>query len=249
MILLVDIGNSRIKWSGLKDGRLGGMSTADNPQKDFSAFAELVWRPLLTPQRVLVSSVAGDAMAKAVTAWVEHNWRIAPEFIHPAKQAYGVENAYTDPTQMGPDRWAALVAARHSIEDHVCIVDCGTAMTVDVLTIGGRHLGGMIAPGIAMMRRSLNRGTRGIPESAALAQDDNVFGDNTASCVHKGTLNAAVAFVERAFFATTALFEHEGDCIITGGDATDIMPFLTFTHRHEPDLVLKGLAVIAEHTA
>lgn len=245
MLLLIDIGNSRIKWSSAAEDGPGDMVVADWPDGGLDAYANSHWRALAAPSRVIVSNVRGDDVATQLTGWARRTWQVAPEFIRPQKTACGIVNAYAEPEQMGADRWAALVAAHHLVQRDVCIVDCGTAMTVDTLGRDGQHLGGMIAPGIQLMRESLYRGTRRIPPAAAAGDGDPVFGRDTASCVRQGTLNAAVAFVERAWFAMCAARGDDTECLITGGDAPLIAPYLTIPHRLQPDLVLHGLLRIA----
>ncbi|KAF0191563.1 MAG: type III pantothenate kinase [Gammaproteobacteria bacterium] len=248
-ILLVDIGNSRIKWSYADGDTPGEMVAADWPDGALDQLAADAWHSLPAPSRVVVSNVRGAEVAGQLAAWTRQTWHVEPEFVQPKKQAYGVENAYADPAQMGSDRWAALVGAHHLFQQDVCIVDCGTAMTVDALTRDGKHLGGMIAPGLRLMREALYRGTRGIPASATAGDSDEVFGKDTASCVQQGTLNAAVALVERSWFAMCALRSDDTVCVITGGDVPLIVPCLIIPYRHEPDLVLRGLLRIAGSTS
>lgn len=246
MTLLVDVGNSRIKWSSAGGDAPGVIAGADYDGGDFTSFADAAWRLLPPPERVVVCNVRGEETAHALSGWAQRVWHVTPEFVRAQARAHGIENAYSDPAQLGADRWAALVGARHLFARDVCVVDCGTALTVDGLTRDGVHIGGMIAPGVRLMRDALSRGTRRVPATPPAGDTDPVFGNDTASCVRQGTLNAAVAFVERAWFAMSALRGDTGtECIITGGDAPLIVPFLTIPYRHQPDLVMHGLLRIA----
>ena len=119
MNLLVDVGNSRIKWAFQdKDGVSPGTGTKYD-KSDFAALAHTNWGKMAIPRRMLVANVAGGGLEEQISAWVTRRWRITPEFLLPQKQAYGVTNAYADPSQLGADRWACLLAAHHQISGPV----------------------------------------------------------------------------------------------------------------------------------
>jgi type III pantothenate kinase len=241
--LLVDAGNTRIRWAGVSGGavRPGGCET--HAGGDPQALLERAWSGLPTPRAVLVANVAGEEFGAHLRAWTTRHWGVSPQFVVPRRAAFGVVNAYRVPRRLGADRWAALVATRHRIPGPACVVDCGTAITMDVLSAKGEHLGGLIVPGIGLMRRVLVEHTAGVPdepdgEVSLLARD-------TRDAVTGGTLYAAVAVLDRVVGDVAEELGPGLVPVITGGDAARVLPLLRGRYRHEPDLVLEGLALIA----
>lgn len=250
MILLIDIGNSRIKWASLIKGKLEHLGDASRG-KDLGALAVDLnqhWRKIKKPGAVLVSNVAGSAYADALAAWTLEHWQVQPRFIVAEHSAFNVSNAYTRPERLGADRWAALIAARRHAGGAVCIVDAGTAVTIDVLSERGIHQGGLIIPGLAMMRRALLDQTQAIfPATAAPASSDvSLLARDTQDGVNGGTLYALVAVIDRVTADVRTELDTELTRIITGGDADTLLPLLGGHYHHYPELVLEGLAVIAE---
>lgn len=243
MTLLVDVGNTRIRWSEVVDGALRPAGVETHAGVDFSELLDRMWTDRPAPAAVLASNVAGEGAAAGLRGWVERRWGIAPQFVVPRRSAFGVVNAYRVPRRLGADRWAALIAVRRRLSHPACIVDCGTAITVDALSARGEHLGGIIAPGVGLMRRALVDRTAGIPdepdgEVSLLARD-------TRDAVTGGTLYTAVALIDRVMADVAEELGPDLVPVITGGDAPRVLPLLRTRYRHEPDLVLEGLAVIA----
>lgn len=247
-ILLIDVGNSRIKWATLTAKGLRDSASAAHEQGGLDAIANTVWAKLARPVRVVVSNVAGLEFADRLTACSERLWQVELEFIVPQHSACGVINAYTDPRKLGSDRWVAMIGAYHATPQAVCIVDCGTAITIDALSATGEHLGGLILPGLNLMRRALIANTSGLAgasqpldhqtgELCALARD-------SAGALTNGTLYAVVAAIDRILAELAATLD-SATTIISGGDAERILPLLKTPCRHQPDLVLQGLAIIA----
>ncbi|HET7370615.1 MAG TPA: type III pantothenate kinase [Gammaproteobacteria bacterium] len=242
MNLLIDLGNSRIKWawsdgSGLRDrgaARYGGRPLAE------------VLEPMASdeaPRRVVVASVAARTINDELTIWLRGRYHLAPTLLRAEAAAFGVRNAYKEPARLGVDRWAALIGARHRTDDDVCVIDCGTAITVDLLDAGGQHRGGLIGPGILTMRRALYGATAGIPDEGEGAVTP--LATDTRSAVTAGSLYAAAAFVERAHAEMERECGRALTCLMTGGDATVLQPLLQMQYERVPDLVLEGLAVVA----
>jgi len=155
----------------------------------------------------------------------------------------GVVNAYADPSQYGVDRWAALIGSRSLVHDPVCIIDCGTAVTVDLMDAAGRHLGGRIMPGLEMMQQALLQRTAGIHRIAGKVED---FACNTADAVSSGTLHMLHAGLIEAITAARRRLGDSMKTLITGGAAQLLvslegMPLMRF----EPHLVLKGIHTMA----
>ena len=246
MILLLDIGNSCMKWAFLQDGELVDPGSVLRMERDFKDLAKANWTDCATPERVLVSNVAGPSVKKSVTLWVKRHWKLAPEFIQAEAQACGVHNAYHEPRKLGSDRWAALIGARHLEGGPVCVIDCGTAITIDALAADGHHLGGLIVPGLGLMARALVDRTPDIHEpSAGNPGEVALFARDTDNAVTGGALYAAASLLDRAIADTAAELGPGLNVIITGGDGPRIAQLLRFQTRLEPQLVLKGLACMA----
>ncbi len=254
MILLLDAGNSRLKWAWVADGgfRFGGaIERADQPPRELF---RTLWADLEpVPERMVVANVAGESFRRSLTAWVRRRWGITPEYPRAQAQAFGIVNGYRNPEQLGVDRWFALVAAARKVKKGaVCVIDCGTAMTIDALDGGRRHLGGLIAPGLRLMRESLVHNTRGIelPEEGSLEEAAvSPLGRDTASGVLGGTLYAGVAMIERVLEDLNGDLDEPVRAIITGGEAEVFLPLLKSRPQHAPYLVLEGLAWYARRTA
>ena len=202
-----------------------------------------VFSTLARPQSIFVSNVAGRAAAGAITRMSSDLWGLKPEFVRAQSGKHGVRLAYADPDQLGVDRWLALVAARQFDGSPVCVADCGTAVTVDGMNGQGQHLGGWIIPGASAMQDALARNTTGI--GTGIVEPRPGFGRNTAECVSNGSAAAIAALVDAAVLQVSALCGAPATGIVTGGGAGAIVGLLKCAHRRDPELVLRGLAVIA----
>ncbi|MBI5450466.1 MAG: type III pantothenate kinase, partial [Gammaproteobacteria bacterium] len=153
--LLIDAGNSHLKWAWLT--RQGMIQDAATAAYDASTTQVLdaAWLDMLPPQRVLVASVV-PRFTTELTRWLAERWGCPVECVQSQAQGFGVTSGYQQPATLGVDRWLAMIAARDYGEE-VCIYDCGTALTIDVL-IQGRHQGGLIFPGSRLLQRSLWQG-------------------------------------------------------------------------------------------
>lgn len=241
-MLTVDVGNSRIKWALWQDDVISATASTDyskdSPQAVFDS-----WLEMSPQQDVHVACVAGNEMEQALTQWLQQHWNTTPVFLRTSAQLAGVSNAYPDPTQYGVDRWAALLGAHALYQSPVCIIDAGTAVTIDLMDAQGRHYGGRIMPGLAMMRRSLQEQTEGIAETRGATPD---FAVNTADAVSSGTLHMLRAALIDACSAARTLLGSDMKIIITGGLAEQMLTLPDMPAMvHEPNLVLTGLHVAA----
>ena len=247
MMLLLDVGNTSVKW---------GVSTARNIEASgcfvhrgnkVHELADQSWAALQTPAGVCVANVAGAQLQQQLSDWIGTRWDIVPEFMATTAQACGVSNAYAVPEDLGVDRWAALVGAHHHINGNTCIVDCGTAITLDLLEATGRHRGGMILPGIEMLQQILLKNTAMKSDSRSL-EIATLFSTRTDDAVNSGSLYMAAATIDRVIADMAGELGAQPQVVITGGDASRIQTLLACPARHDPELVLKGLAMLAgEH--
>nr|VFK43337.1 MAG: type III pantothenate kinase [Candidatus Kentron sp. SD]VFK48799.1 MAG: type III pantothenate kinase [Candidatus Kentron sp. SD] len=251
--LVLDIGNTRMKWAHAAENDLVNHGDATYTVNQIPKILNKRWRAMEPPCRILVSNVGKIGIADALSQWTTENWALQPEYITVESEAWGVSCAYRDFDTLGPDRWAALIAANHKFKGPVCVIDCGTAITIDALAADGKHLGGLIVPGIGLMRRALSRSTGRIGKTSGInamsaAAQNTWLGRSTQEGVMAGTMWAAVAFIDRVVADLEAEFQKRITCILAGGDAQAIHPLLACKAICEPDLILQGLAIIVGKT-
>lgn len=241
MNLLVDLGNSRVKWavSTPNSWRLGSV-----PAHDIPAALDMNWPDLPVPTKIVIASVADQERCGVLTQWIARRWSLAAKLLEPQREQAGVKNLYRDPAQLGADRWAALIGARQMTQTAACVVDCGTAITVDALSPDGEFRGGVILPGLALMRRSLAQGTSGIV--VASGDDSSCMSLSTADGVAAGTLFGLAGAIDRLILEQRRSVGRELSVFVTGGDAPIIAAKLQSAFTEVPDLVLRGLARVAE---
>jgi len=246
VILLADVGNSRIKWVGCEAGEFQRRGRAAHGTESWSELADRLWVDLPHPARVLIVSVAGPEARAELSQWVQRNWTIEAEFVVSATAACGIRNSYAEPERMGADRWVAMIAARALLGPRTCyVVDCGTAVTIDALAADGQHLGGVIIPGMRLMREALYRETRQIPPETG---EPHLFGQSTCDCVWGGALYAVASAIDG--ITERMIASHgPGARLLTGGGAEAVLPFLRGEYRLELDLIFSGLRVIAGEQA
>jgi type III pantothenate kinase len=244
-ILLIDLGNSSLKWAWLEMDGLGVVERAQYAGTDSDLELPLSrWQEQPRPGRVLISAVAAPQVVKAVQSWIIEHWDLEPEILKAEASALGVTSGYDNPEQLGVDRWIALIAAHHAVTGPACVVDCGTAVTIDVIAGDGRHLGGLILPGIGLMRETLKSRTA-IPW-VEKGDGEELLATDTGSAVAAGGLNAVAALVEKILRQSAERLGERPALLLTGGDATKLQSVLGEPARSEPDLVMKGLALIAD---
>lgn len=248
MILLLDVGNSRIKWGIIQDGGLVRTGAVPREGADLGSLVSNEWHDIPQPDRIIVSNVVGKAFSSEFDELVKTAWKTKAVYVMPERNAFGVINAYHEPDRLGVDRWAALIAAHHEFMGALYVVDCGTALTLDLLADNGQHLGGLIIPGYSMMQSALEERTAGIGGYEGPPPDNGrtVLPNDTPGAVDGGGLYASIAVIDRVIEDVAFAWGDEKITgIITGGDASLIQPLLKRKYAYEPHLVLKGLAVIA----
>lgn len=245
-MLLVDLGNSRLKWALSRSGEVREPQALVHEGEFSAGLFDCAWANVVPPTRLVLANVAGANAADALQAWVCERWGLRAEFVVATRSACGVVNGYTEPARLGIDRWAAMVAAHHRYDESVIVVDCGTAITVDAIAADGHHLGGLIAPGCMLMRHALDAGTVGVGPTAHRGVAALNLGADSQSGVASGVLHGALGFIERALATARRALHGVPQAVITGGDAAVLAPFLAVPYAHEPELVLAGLALLAE---
>lgn len=231
MILCIDCGNTRLKWGLLTPvgwhayGALG-LAQIDNLR------AALIDQPPFN--RVIGCNVAGPENAQRIAAQLN----VPAEWVVPRQAQCGVRNGYKQSLQLGADRWVALIAARGLHTGACLVVNAGTATTIDVLEANGDFRGGLILPGLDLMRNALAHHTADLP----LAQADHAhIPIDTDAAIISGALEATAGAIERMY----ARLSRPAICLLSGGAAAKLAPLLQIPVRNTDDLVLRGLACIA----
>jgi type III pantothenate kinase len=258
MKLLVDLGNTRIKWCGYSrdqcapsEARVYGRSrplssigAAPTTARQIDSVLGEIWSEVEKPSSIVLCNVAGAEIGEQFTGWVTEQWGCPVHTLRSETELAGITNAYPEPERLGIDRLVAMVGARSLIEEPVCVVDVGTAVTLDALDSEGRHLGGLIAPGPEMMMTSL-----GQTGDILLDREGSVseFAHATPDAVVSGVMLSSIALIERFVAATQRKLGQNVTLIVTGGAGHRMLSYLKDA-RFEPDLVLQGLAIIAQES-
>lgn len=238
-MLLIDAGNTRIKWAVVDDAQGDWLASGTllHAELDLLA-AQLTAHPIT---RALISNVAGAAVAAKLVQQLAA-CGIAPpalQWFQSVPACAGVRNGYRQPQQLGSDRFASLIGARHLFpQEPLLVVTCGTATTIDALEADGTFIGGMILPGLGTMAQSLAVTTAQLPAVHAVTTDQ-LFADNTQDAIISGCISAQAGAITRA------LNQRAGPparCILSGGAAAYIAPHLNSPCDTVDNLVLIGLA-------
>jgi len=240
MILVVDAGNSRLKWGLAAPGAnvLGG-DWAHCGALENSRLGELSlrWAALPQPATVLCANVAGAASAAAIRTALAP-WGVDAAFLRPQERAAGVVNRYDEPAQLGADRWASAIAAWQRRRSACIVVNAGTATTIDFVSAAAEFLGGMILPGVTLMKQALQRGTAGLGLQEGKI---DLQSRNTADAIASGCLFAQIGAIEcaRRGFAAGA------PVLLSGGAAALLSGRIAAPCEELPSLALEGLFILA----
>lgn len=253
MLLLIDAGNTRIKW-GVPDNAELAPVTVDAVRwrhagaVERGAVAQLAqdWQGLAV-RRVLVSNVAGPALRESLQSALQAAFgaQVAVTWFASQAQLAGVRNGYRHPAQLGCDRFASAIGARALFAQRPLIVaTCGTATTVDALTAAGDFIGGMILPGLGVMATSLALNTAQLPQIQAISAVATPFADNTGDAIVAGCIAAQAGAIERAVAAHRQA-HGEVLCVLAGGAGPVLASYLAVPCEKVDNLVLIGLHVVA----
>lgn len=239
MKLLIDAGNTRIKWALVDEGtwlRSGVLPVgqAGELSQQFAGLQGI--------RQVWASNVAGEEIAQHIRN-AGAGLSVQSHFIVAQEAQCGVRNGYSGPSRLGSDRWAALIAAWHLVRGTCLVVNSGTATTVDALSVKGEFIGGLILPGVELMQRSLRGATAQL--QAAQAGEYAPFPLNTADAIYSGALQASCGAIERQY---ALLGESGAPVVLSGGAVLVLRDSLNVPLRIVDNLVLQGLWLIAQET-
>jgi len=244
---MVDMGNSSIKWATQTQKWLSPQQSKLYQNDSLDNILTQIWRTIDVPSGgVWISNVAGPQKAVDLTRWVKKHWGLEPTFLKTSRQTCGIKNGYDNPQQLGIDRWLALIGAHHLQKGMLCVVDCGTAITVDILSANGHHQGGLIIPGITAMNRALLTDTyalSAVTKSLVKSDEKHFLARNTHTGIEKGTLYTVIGLLK---YVTNTLKKSGNSpaLLLTGGGVPVLEPLLQSPYQYVPDLVLQGLKII-----
>lgn len=239
MILELDCGNTRVKWR-IKNHQ--GIQLAGFFPTEQAFIDDIKEMSSCRPTRVLVSSVLGDQLSKKIIGWSLNTFGLNPEFAISETYSHGISNGYQQPERLGVDRWLGILAAKTLTQNAYIVVDSGSAITVDVVTAAGEHLGGYIAPGLSLMCDALSRNTVAI-KLAQIGYPESAFpGRNTVAAIKSAEMAMIKGLVEHAIDVLKNYQTQAPDIFITGGDGIWLSSeFIGSTYIE--DLVLDGLSI------
>lgn len=233
--VLLDAGNSSLKWALVEDGRWRAQGRCEYGE------LQALRVELGAGMACFVASVARAGDVDRLRALLDEARCVATWLRSEARRG-DLVNGYDDPGQLGVDRWMAMVGARRRTRGATLVVSAGTAMTVDAVADTGAFLGGLIVPGVALMRRALAQGTAGVDAGHG---DWQPFPRRTSDAVHSGILAAACGAIRAQYERLAALAGHPPACLMTGGDAALLRAHLDIATEHVPGLVLEGIEQVA----
>jgi len=243
-VLLVDIGNSRLKWQWGEHA----WGAECYHSVELETQLSLWWgEHQVAPTALWIASVV-PTIPPRIAQWAARHWQCPVHHVVTQATYQGLSNGYANPAQLGVDRWLGMIGARQLCEGAFCVVDCGSAVTLDWVDAQSHHHGGWIMPGLQLMEQAL------AAKSPLLAQNLSAsthrvcdakppnrphLGRDTVSGVTIGALHAVVGAIDHTLGNARQV------CFLTGGDAPLVAQALQRETRVVPNLVLQGLKRVA----
>lgn len=240
-LLLLDVGNSRIKWAMEDDQGLHWGEPFCYALEGLQAALQGAWGDLNPPAAVALSNVAGAVVESLIIAWVRSAWQKEVFIAKTGVEAEGIINGYRHPQTFGVDRWLGLLGLQSVASLPAIIVDCGTAITIDVVDPLGRHQGGYIVPGLRTMQAALTRNAHALQSLEGPAMVTLSPARESAGGVAAGCLLAAVGLIERVYHQECQQADSPASMVLMGGDADRIGTHLTAPFKIDQTLILRGL--------
>jgi len=245
MNLLVDFGNSCLKWCLSNENEMGNIQRFQYSEESIEV---LLTTNLLSDldlsglDNIIVCCVASLSMKSRFYDWAEDNLLKTPIFVESANEMLGVKNAYKIASKLGNDRWLSILFVHQVHQMPVCVIDCGTAITIDVVLESGQHAGGLIAPGYMAQIAALDQKTNIIENHHFDNQRKNsLLQNNTELCVEQGCRLMSLGFLKDVVNKLTLQYGDSLKVIITGGDSENFVSDLPADWHYQPDLLFRGL--------
>ena len=241
MKLLIDAGNSRIKWAiDSQDLWITGVSK----RADFAEALKHQLKDSFEINKILVSSTRNQSYNQQLSVLLQEILGQTPQFINPERRQHGIINRYQPVDSLGVDRWVAMIAAHALNQSPAVVIDCGTAVTVDAVNSDGIFEGGLIFPGIHLALESLNQADN---LNLARQSDASVFALDTDQAMYSGVLYSIAGGIDAIVQSMRKSLGYSVNIYLCGGDMDKFAGLLQHNVIKEPELVLKGLKVIADN--
>ena len=249
--LMIDAGNSSAKWCLLIDDKLTDQQHCSYKDKPaHQCVDDIINQQAKAVDAVFIVSVLGDAFIKQIKGNGLFN-KLKLHHVESKKSFAGIQNGYDEPQKLGTDRFVAMIGAKHNYPENKAfiIIDSGTATTIDALDHTGKHLGGLILPGVSLCTESLLKNTQQLPLWGQNQQHNKpeLFAKNTSQAIQSasilglaGAINSVSQAMEKELSSTTKVIK-----IICGGNAKILKPHLQSSYKVNENLVMLGLKVIA----
>lgn len=235
MKLLLDVGNTRLKWRLLQDEQV-----VEHGAVVLEQLSAALWRELAPPDQIHGACVAAPDIQRRIDQHSQALWALPVDWLQVSAHCNGVRNHYQSPG-LGVDRWASVIAAHQRLQGGraatALAINAGTAITIDVVSAAGDYLGGSIVPGLHLMRSALAGGTARLPLAAGQVQDLPL---TTEDAISTGIVDAACGAMERLQGRVPGPVL----LLLSGGDAHRLAPHLPAAVHKVENLVLDGLQVI-----
>ncbi len=252
-MLTIDIGNSRIKWAVFVGDAIERHGVLEYDIENLQTVLKNAGLPQASDM-LAISCVADKELKECFIDWLNSNGYTNYRFVETRAEQCGIVNSYELPENMGVDRWLAMLAAFRLCDvktgEIVCVIDCGTAITLDALNAKGNHLGGLIMPGYQTMIKSLIAGTGNIesfgPVSGAFVEPGLAV--STSESISKGCSQLIISGLSAIVENYQSVSELKVHCIVTGGDGEWVSGALACKNSYNPFLVLQGLNYVSTNT-
>lgn len=231
MILLLDVGNSRVKAATAEAGQLGSVTALAHAGDPAAVVASL---PADIPQAIAVANVTGADHGQRLGEALQVRYGLAARFARTEAECAGLRIAYAQPERLGVDRWLMMLALWCESGQAFGVGGAGTALTYDAVDAQGRHLGGFIAAGLATHLQAVLGATRFAMHSLQASYTAGL-GQDTEACVRQGAFLACIGALQRG-----ALQLPDAPQVLCGGDAALLHAQLP-QWSLRPHLVLEGL--------
>jgi type III pantothenate kinase len=236
--LQLDVGNSGAKWRLVNRGGIIDRGTC---RRGDDSAQQLLLNCSNSVDHIWIASVASQAAEAELAALLQQRWGIAPWFARTQARTGSLSNSYDDPGRMGVDRWLAMLGARERERGRLCVIDAGSALTIDMVSAAGQHEGGYIIPGVALMERALLLDTERVRFDEDVGYD-LAPGTSTAAAVRHGIALAQAG-------AVTLALEQAGRApmvlLFCGGAGEMLRQLVNRGGQWLPDLVFEGLEAMA----
>lgn len=242
LCLQFDVGNSSAKWR-LVDLAAPDTVIARGKLTDDSVSEQALFACSETLSAIWIASVANVDNEQALTAKLRERWSLSPWFARTPSQTGTLKNSYQEPRRMGVDRWLVMLAAQQRMTGRFCVVDAGSALTLDVVADNGEHEGGFIIPGVALMENALLRDTQKVRYQREV---DYALtpGRSTAEAVRHGVALAQCGAVALLLQRESLSFEQ----LLLCGGAGEVLGEMLGGGEFVQDLVFEGLTYMALQT-